>query len=71
VDTGFRVVELELALLTQLQDSRRSEALRVRGDAKTVAWGKRLAGRQIGGAERVFKNDRAPMRNRNDAAWLL
>jgi hypothetical protein len=65
------VVKLELCLLAKLQDFCCSEAPRVRGDAKAVAGGKRLASRQIGGAERMFKHDRSPMRDGDDSAWLL
>lgn len=65
------IVELEFTLFSELQDSRCSETLRVRGDAKTVAGGKRLPGRQVGGAERLFKHDHASMRDRDNTPWLL
>src|SRR6185503_6008113 len=60
-----RVVEFELALLTQLQNSGGREALGMRGDAKAMARGQRLAGAEIGGAERAFEHDPVAMRDRD------
>ncbi|MGY4428991.1 hypothetical protein ACVWWO_001468 [Bradyrhizobium sp. F1.13.1] len=65
------IVEPELALLAQLHDAGRGKALRVRGDAETVARGELLAGVEIGEAERVLGDDFAAMGECDDDAGLL
>src|SRR3954452_24407536 len=52
-----RIVELELALLTQLHDSRGGESLGVRGDAEAVARGELLTAVQVGVAEGALQHD--------------
>ena len=66
-----RIVEPQFALFAQLHDSGRGKALRMRGDPKPVARGQLFAGFEIGVAERMFGDDLAAIRDRDDAAGLL
>jgi hypothetical protein len=66
-----RIVEPQFALFAQLHDSGRGKALRMRGDPKPVARGQLFAGFEIGVAERMFGDDLAAMRDRDDATGPL
>ena len=65
------IVEPQFALLPELHDSGRGEALRMRCDPKPVARGELFAGSEVGMSERVFGDDLAAMGDGDDAAGLL
>jgi hypothetical protein len=65
------VVELQPALLAQLHDRRRREALRVRGDPVPMPRRQRLAGIEISVAERSLPRQLALPCHRHGAAGLL
>src|SRR4029079_15915514 len=65
------VIELQSALLAQLQCAGGGERLGMGGDPKAVARRELLAGVDIGKTERVFGNDLAAMTDRDDDAGLL
>src|SRR6202042_3923151 len=66
-----RIVELQFAALAQFHDACRGEALRVRSDPKPVARSESFAGREIGDAESLVKQNLIFERDRDHAARLL
>src|ERR1700722_8592649 len=64
------IVELELALLTQLHRPRGGETFRVRGDAESMARSQLFASREIGGSESLLEQDLVLQRDRHRAARL-
>jgi hypothetical protein len=63
-----RIVEPQFSLLAEFHDSGRGETPGMRGDPEPVTRGQLFAGGEIGVAERMFGDDVAAMRDRNDAA---